>query len=482
MTISHERMLSMLGLTLTLPVGADNTGVADSTAALQAAIDIAQANNGGDVLIPPGTYKIGTSGTGLVINTSNVRLIGAGESSLVDSGATDVPAVTLVWGGSANPAAVMISVSSPAGASNNRQSCIQVANIRLNCNSLAGFGLVATSVIRCRFANLYVMNPNQGAAFQTTTLANGQLISAVDCQHNIFQSCIYRCIDSSNAIQSHGFWLTNANPTSATNGNSSFNTFIDCWGETDGLTANSSGVGIKVDAGDNNTFLNCITYRNAGTTTPGVTLNGYSLNCDGNHFIHFSDTQATNAINILGNASLSSGFNPVQNSFYMTDEVNSIAYPTMDAGCRCFWLDSLGVSTKPIHLSVVIGQASNETNALAQVANLTSESARIYNASQNHIQLTDGTHAWGLNIDGSGNLRMSSLTGGSGITTGGALSLSGAVGMFGVAVPSSQITGYGTPTGGSRAALTPGTATLTQVCTLLNQLILDLKTFGPIGT
>jgi hypothetical protein len=38
-----------------------------------------------------------------------------------------------------------------------------------------------------------------------------------------------------------------------------------------------------------------------------------------------------------------------------------------------------------------------------------------------------------------------------------------------------QATGYGTPTGGSRGALVPGTATLTQVNTLLNQLILDLK-------
>ena len=56
--------------------GADSTGVADSTTAIQAAIDVCGAAGGGIVYLPEGTYKIIG---GLVIHHDGVKLCGAGE-------------------------------------------------------------------------------------------------------------------------------------------------------------------------------------------------------------------------------------------------------------------------------------------------------------------------------------------------------------------------------------------------------------------
>src|SRR5258708_465713 len=55
--------------------GADPTGVADSTTAIQAALNAAGSAGGGVVLLPPGTYKTSAS---LVFNNDSVILRGAG--------------------------------------------------------------------------------------------------------------------------------------------------------------------------------------------------------------------------------------------------------------------------------------------------------------------------------------------------------------------------------------------------------------------
>jgi hypothetical protein len=61
--------------------GADPTGVRDSTAAIQQALDDAGAAGGGVVYLPPGTYRVSPKSDGdspLVINRSGVVLRGAG--------------------------------------------------------------------------------------------------------------------------------------------------------------------------------------------------------------------------------------------------------------------------------------------------------------------------------------------------------------------------------------------------------------------
>jgi hypothetical protein len=394
------------------PYSADPTGVIDSTAAIQAAINVAAALGGGVVLLPAGTYTIGTAGTGLVINTSNVKLVGAGSNFLRRAAFTATnPATQLIWGGASSATASMLLVATPAG-SGFAQSGNGATGIEFNCNSLCGYGIQLVSQKTGSYEGSFVINPIK-AAYLLTTLLNSSLPNdGTDTQHNIFTRCGYRCLDSAAAKKSHGFWFTSVDPIGQPgNGNSSFNTLVNCVGIGDGTTTNSSGVGYKFDGADNNTLFNCIAYRSAGSTVPSLQLSGYNGSCDGNVFLHYSDTTAANAINVLGNATLGSGFNPTQNCFIFSDSNNGVNYPTMDAGCRVYWTDTNGVSQKAIHTSVVIGQAANIAAALAQVANVANHSARIVNSSQDHTRLTDGTNEWGVNIDGSGNLRISRIAG-----------------------------------------------------------------------
>ena len=99
--LSHDAFLQMrLTAELLPPVGvsanafgADPTGVNDSTAAIQAALDAAEANGGGAVLLGIGTYKIVTinspasgdkaAGAYGIEIPSNVSLIGSGPATIL---------------------------------------------------------------------------------------------------------------------------------------------------------------------------------------------------------------------------------------------------------------------------------------------------------------------------------------------------------------------------------------------------------------
>ena len=64
-----------------LNYGADPSGVRDSTAAIQAAVNAASAAGGGTVYFPPGTFKATAIGTGTgacIYALPNIRLKGAG--------------------------------------------------------------------------------------------------------------------------------------------------------------------------------------------------------------------------------------------------------------------------------------------------------------------------------------------------------------------------------------------------------------------
>lgn len=457
-----------------LRYGADSTGVLDSTAAIQAAVTAVANANGGTVLLPAGNFKIGGNGSGITITSSNVQLLGAGSTYQAYAG-SDNPATRLFWGGGSSASAAMISVATPANAVANAISGVVVSGMKLDCGGLCGYGISCTSLKNCNFSQIYVFNPIT-AAFFLTTLPHGQLQEETT-QHNIFTQCQYRCFDGVAAKKAHGFWLTSANPVATPpQGNSSFNTFIQCVGLTDGTTGNSSGVGYKLDDADNNHFIDCINYRATGTSVPSALLSGYRASCDGNVFTHFSDTTVVNAVQILGNATLGTGYNPTQNAFIMADANNGIAFPTMDAGCRVFWHTTNGTIQLPVALGMVIGQTGQDSTALGQVTNVGARSLLLINTSNAHAVLSDGTNIWGLNIDGSGNFRITHPAGSGGFQIGASL-----LGFFG-ATPVAEVSGYGTPTGGShQSSFAAGSITLPNLAAAVAQLIIDLKSYGLIG-
>jgi len=78
------------------PYNADPTGVADSAAAIQAAIDVAESNGGGIVFFPIGTYLINT---GLTVEQSKILLYGS-QNTIIKAGATMSYMITFDRGGS----------------------------------------------------------------------------------------------------------------------------------------------------------------------------------------------------------------------------------------------------------------------------------------------------------------------------------------------------------------------------------------------
>ncbi len=375
--------------------GAVGDGVADDTAAIQAAIDYVETLNGGIVLLDWGTFKITST---LNMNASvAVQLIGQGGDNWHDAGTGANAATSISWYGAAN--GTMLNVSSPSGASNSRQMGPSVVDIRFLCRSIAGIGLLVNSVRNGTFSRLYFANPTI-AGVKATTIGNANLAESTDTQRNVFDRISVRAIDSAASQVAHGFWLTSFNPVAGAEGNTSLNYFSQCdlqmWGGA------GSGYGIFCEDADNNTFMNVRVFRVSATTVEGVRLVGNTY-CDANHFWNLS-VPGANGITIKGTAS---GFavNPKRNSFWVTDNGNGTQVPTVDNGVIYFWHDDNNVLKRTMFNQLVA--SDSVASAVTNYANASTSSIHISNGSNNHLIITDGTNIWGLNIDSvSGDLRI----------------------------------------------------------------------------
>lgn len=379
--------------------GAVGDGVTDDTAAIQAAIDHIESVNGGAVQIPQGTFSISST---IEINGSvGVQLIGQGSDGIHDGGTGATAATEFLWSGPLG--GTMLNVSSPSGASNSRQYGSSVVDIKLNCNSIAGIGLLVNSVMNGTFSRLYVQSPTI-AAVKTTTLGNANLAEASDTQRCIFDRISYRCIDNAATRAAHGFWLTSHSPVGST-ANTSLNYFNQCGGQSWGGAG--SGYGLYIEDADNNTFMNFRAFRASGTTVEAVRLVG-NTNCDANHFWNLS-AGGLNSITIKGTAS---GFaiNPTRNSFWTVDNTNGTQYPTADVGVIFNWHADTNAFVNQLFSKMVV--ADSVPQAISNFPNLSSASQYIYNGSSNHQILSDGTNRWSVAIDSAtGDLRMVRLAG-----------------------------------------------------------------------
>ena len=98
--------------------GAIGDGVTDDTAAFQAAVDYAASQNGGTILVPPGTFLISST---IVINTSNIILQGEGSAwTHSNSPQLDEAASIMKWSGAAG--GTMLRFVSDGGVSGQKQS------------------------------------------------------------------------------------------------------------------------------------------------------------------------------------------------------------------------------------------------------------------------------------------------------------------------------------------------------------------------
>jgi hypothetical protein len=427
--------------------GAVGNGVADDTAAIQAAITATQTAGGGVIFLPLGTYKISST---LTITGNGVVLQGAAFNQFHDTG-TPVYPVSLSWVGGASP---MISISTTSATIPITTGC-GLINLALFGNALATVGVYLNSVRYSEFTNLYVNNVIQDCYYLTCrTLSTGE---ATDTQQNIFTNCTWRTFSPAAVQAANGMTLTAQTP-GASNANTSFNVFNYCVGQT--YAGAGGGVGFLLIDADNNSFFGCRVAR-SGTTTYGLSIRGG----DTNIFFGFSCGGA-NGIEVRGTAS---GYpaNQVGNCFIVADDANGTQYPALDANCRVQWQAQKAGYVKTWTTQAIIGD--NATATLVAIPDIGSSSLRITNGSGNHLRLTDFTNAaeWGINVDAAtGSLRFSRTSG---------------TGTF-VLANAPYASGFSAPTGAVVIANFPGaTATLLQTSQTVAEILVVLKGLGFIA-
>ena len=380
--------------------GAVGNGSADDTAAIQAAIDYVESINGGTINFPQGNFKV--TATLNVTSSKAVQLIGqGGDSNHNDGSDTDTP-TRISWYGATNGTVLnFTSPNGPAGTTGQRGSA--VVDMRIDCRTIAGIGLLVNSIVNGNFSRIFISNPRI-AGVKTLTLGTAALPEDIGTQRCVFDRVFVRTTDAAVSYPAHGFWLTSHNPSGVSTTNTSLNLFTECDALMNGATG--SGYGLFLEDADNNTFMNMRVFR-VNTTVEGVRIVGNAA-CDANHFWNLSAGGA-NSIVIKGTAS---GFaiNPTKNSFWVTDVGNGTQYPTFDNGVQFVWHADDGQFVKlPISQ---LALADGSVSAITQRAALNLETLRIANGSDSHIIVTDGTSVWNISIQAAnGNLRFVRLAG-----------------------------------------------------------------------
>jgi hypothetical protein len=291
--------------------GAVGDGTTNDAAAIQAAIDAAEATGGGQVIFDDKTYALAS---GLTLRTNNVYLLGKGYDIRHD--VTVEFAGTTVFKATA-AMATMISHAPTEGASANFLVGGGVIGIQLDCEDLADEGLHVQSVrhgeydLAGRNANTYL--------FQfgcVTTLGEG----------TDTQSCRIRVFGDQRGSTGVGWRCYGAG-----GGNFSYNNFVSV------SVQHTNSTGIILDSSDNNTFQLLRAFRTSGTGE-GIIFNGAATT---------ATCRANTILRCYSNASViargtSSFTEPSRdNIIYDFDKENGIPDPTIETGATLWWRSNL---------------------------------------------------------------------------------------------------------------------------------------------
>lgn len=371
-----------------LDFGADPTGVADSTTAIQEAINAAQSLGGGIVRFCQGVFKVSST---LTISSSNVVMEGQGGNTPHDAGTNGAATTLIQWAGGAS---TVIDVRTPNLSTIAIQTGMGVCKLEVDGNATATTGISVTSIRKGIFEDLHVQNCVT-QSYLVTTYTKASMSEPPDTQQCYFRQCGWRNVDTAPVQGAHGFVLTSAAPGTAA-ANTSYNEFYNCQGQS------YNGEGFYMIDADNNVLTQC----GAFIVTPGT---GYSLFVDGaysNYFIGFGG-----ASRIRGTAS-GVWQNTTSNVFLCVDEANGSPYPVIDTNCSVQWHGSLyGFQILRATTGIFSGSTARTTAALAALGNY---SMLLDSANQQHAILTDGTNAFDVVIDTNGYLRFRNVGGGGG--------------------------------------------------------------------
>lgn len=363
--------------------GADSTGVDDSTAAIQAAIDAAGAADGNVVYLPAGTYKITDT---LDIPYTNVVIVGNGSGQSHDTGTSSgTTATRLLWAGAAG--GKMVSINSPSGASNQKKTGCGVKGIMFDAQG-AGTGLEILSQSRGAYSDLFFAEFSTACVSMNVVASLGE---AKDPQSNMFDTISCR-------------QLLTTGSCFVFSGDSVSNASMNLFQNIDLSILN--GNGFVFNNSDNNLFIRTRVYT--GGTGLGILFNGSNTALNqvarGNTFIYYTSNAST-----VGKGTPSFTYPSNNNSIYYLDEENGTPFPTIETGSSVWFSVSNNMQIKLGSSQACF--ADNYTDALAQRLLFGTESLRIYNASQNHIRVLNSVSEWSVRIDSGGNMSIAKISG-----------------------------------------------------------------------
>lgn len=392
--------------------GAVGNGVADDTAAIQAAINYVGSKSGGTILLPAGSYRITST---LSCLYPNILFVGEGSDEPHNTGPQGAAAATkLVWAGANN--GTMLNIGSVNGVDNIKYSGGGVRSIYFDSGCTANltgasFGINLVSYNEGVFENVMFRE------FQTSGIRVGcitQLWDPRDPQHNRFINCWSR-----NYLNELGGLFLLEGDTAMYSGsgsggtytlaNVSLNQFENCGAQF------YNGIAFNIKNSDHNFFINCRANRIAGTLGQAIVFQGSdqrntnelpgSIASDAafvarkNVFFGFSGGGT-----ITAKGTTSYAYPSYKNIFTMIDDSNNTPYPTVETNALCYvTMRTDGVGFYPNQVSGVFSYAATISNAssmaLAARSRVGSESLRLENGSGNGLRIARPA-AGNLTIEG----------------------------------------------------------------------------------
>jgi hypothetical protein len=293
--------------------GAVGDGTTNDAAAIQAAIDAAEAVNGGEVIFGAKTYAIAS---GLTITTNNVLLRGQGYDQRHDVGTAMVSTTVL----KATTAMTTMVLHAPTeGASAKFLVGGGVVGMELDCDDTTDEGLHVKSVrygqydLAGRAANTYLFR--FGVA---TTLGEGEDT----------QNCNIRVFGDQRGSTGVGFECYGNLSIGA---NFSYNQFVSV------TIQHTDATGIIIGNSDNNTFQLLRATRASGTGA-GIIFEGANDagTCRDNTFYRVASNASVIARGTSSYTNASDG-----NIIFDYDKANGIPDPTIETGATLYWRSNL---------------------------------------------------------------------------------------------------------------------------------------------
>ena len=371
--------------------GVTATVASDQAAGIQSAIDAAEAAGGGNVVLPLGRVRIDT---GLVIDSSNVVLVGAGSDGNHDVTHDDVGTILSAYGSGMT----MLSVNSPSGASEYKRYGSGVRKVEFEGLGVAAKGIEIISVNGAILEDVRVTNctTSQIATGTRTTLGE-----ASDVQGCFWRNISLRMGDSAASQSADGLVL---------DGDAGAGNFS--WNQIHNLTIRHyNGTGVHAINADNCRFTHVRIARPTGIGN-GVIVNGRATGVKVIDNLRFLHIVSEAPILVQGTAD---GFaeNAV-GTYFLIDQSNGSATPTISPGVVCRWERGDGYLTNASFVAAAFGNSTAAAGAARSAMGSTC-SAFFGNGSGNNIRLSgaDGTsNVYGFNVASSGGaLRLQRLAG-----------------------------------------------------------------------